>query len=335
MPWCKYTREVLSEAVASSTTMSGVLRHLGLRQNGGAHAHLRRRIAEFDIDTSHFLGQAHLRGVASRRRLTPDEVLVLRPADRKRAAPQALRRALVAIGRPYHCEACGLGGSWNGKPLNLQIDHIDGQFWDCRPENLRFLCPNCHTQTTTYAGRNRPKYKIAVVRVDEGGRTIDDSSPVTPMTEDELVTVLARVNQGELSAAEAARLAGCHRDRIYKLRRRLALNGSIKRRLQARTPIAVREAVLAFALTTPQAGARKIAAALQHREHDPIAVTHGTVANILTAAGLSTSAARRAAATRGRVQEGNGLDFEAADTGRSNRAEVAELVDASALGADT
>jgi hypothetical protein len=62
MPYVKYTREMLSEAVAASTSMAGVLRHLGLPQNGGAHAHLRRRINRLGIGTSHFLGQAHLRG---------------------------------------------------------------------------------------------------------------------------------------------------------------------------------------------------------------------------------------------------------------------------------
>ncbi|WP_433793631.1 hypothetical protein [Actinoplanes sp. CA-252034] len=56
MAHAKYTRDMLTEAVAASTTMTSVLRHLGLRLNGGSHAHLRRRITQLGIDTSHFLG---------------------------------------------------------------------------------------------------------------------------------------------------------------------------------------------------------------------------------------------------------------------------------------
>jgi hypothetical protein len=115
MPYAKYTREVLAEAVTASTSMAGVLRLLGIRLNGGAHAHLRRRIDRLGIDTSHFLGQAHRRGIPSPRRQSAAEVLVMRSADAKREAPPRLRRALIEIGRPYECAECrvathGTGG---------------------------------------------------------------------------------------------------------------------------------------------------------------------------------------------------------------------------------
>lgn len=53
------------------------------------------------------------------------------------------------------CLFCGLEEEWNGQPITLQIDHINGNNKDNRIENLRILCPNCHTQTDTFAGRNR------------------------------------------------------------------------------------------------------------------------------------------------------------------------------------
>jgi Zn finger protein HypA/HybF involved in hydrogenase expression/predicted nucleic acid-binding Zn ribbon protein len=59
----------------------------------------------------------------------------------------------------YSCEACGNNGEWNGKPLVLQLDHVNGNNTDNRLENLRFLCPNCHTQTDTFVGKNRRKKK--------------------------------------------------------------------------------------------------------------------------------------------------------------------------------
>jgi hypothetical protein len=52
------------------------------------------------------------------------------------------------------CELCGLTNTWNGKPIMLQMDHINGISDDHRLENLQILCPNCHSQTDTYCGRN-------------------------------------------------------------------------------------------------------------------------------------------------------------------------------------
>jgi 5-methylcytosine-specific restriction endonuclease McrA len=55
---------------------------------------------------------------------------------------------------PYECQECGNTGEHLGKPLSLHLDHINGKNKDHRLENLRFLCPNCHSQTDTYCGRN-------------------------------------------------------------------------------------------------------------------------------------------------------------------------------------
>ena len=55
----------------------------------------------------------------------------------------------------YECSLCGLKNEWNGMKISLHLDHINGKNGDNRIENLRFLCPNCHSQTKTYAGRNK------------------------------------------------------------------------------------------------------------------------------------------------------------------------------------
>lgn len=59
----------------------------------------------------------------------------------------------------YRCQLCGLGPEWNGKDLVLQIDHKNGDKYDHRFENLRYLCPNCHSQTETYGSKNRKRRK--------------------------------------------------------------------------------------------------------------------------------------------------------------------------------
>ncbi len=65
------------------------------------------------------------------------------------------RRVLKEKLLEYKCQCCGLGDEWNGKPIVLQLDHINGVNNDHRIENLRFVCPNCHTQQDTYSAKNR------------------------------------------------------------------------------------------------------------------------------------------------------------------------------------
>lgn len=60
----------------------------------------------------------------------------------------------------YVCQLCGLCGEWNGKKLSLQLDHTNGVNNDNRLHNLRFLCPNCHSQQDTYAGKNIGKKNL-------------------------------------------------------------------------------------------------------------------------------------------------------------------------------
>jgi predicted RNA-binding Zn-ribbon protein involved in translation (DUF1610 family) len=178
----KYNREVLVEAVAASVSIAGVLRHLGVPLSGGMHAHISRRIKFFELDTTHFTGSGHNRGLISPDRLTPDQILVLRPAGSGRTQPYLLRRALVETGVPYQCSECGVSGDWNGLPLILHVDHVNGNYLDSRPENVRFLCPNCHSQTASWAGRNKRKNRYRLppqtqrpIRIEEVLCLFDDT----------------------------------------------------------------------------------------------------------------------------------------------------------------
>ena len=100
------------EAVAASTSVAGVLRHLGLKQAGGTHAHLSRTIKAFGIDTSHF--RRGLPIAKHHARMTPEQILIMLPDLARRAMPHMLTRALVELGVPYECIVCGCDGSWQG-----------------------------------------------------------------------------------------------------------------------------------------------------------------------------------------------------------------------------
>lgn len=70
---------------------------------------------------------------------------------------RTLKQALIDLSGEK-CSWCAQGPVWNGLPLTLQVDHINGDNTDDRLENLRILCPNCHTQTDTWGGRNSGRY---------------------------------------------------------------------------------------------------------------------------------------------------------------------------------
>lgn len=154
----KYSSEDLLEAVNASNSFAGVLRYLGIKQAGGSQAHLIRRIKKEKMDTSHFLGQGHLKGRQALNRKSVQEILVVGSEFHRKTNIKQLRRAMVESGIELKCN-CGLTDEWQGQKLQLEVDHINGMWWDNRIENLRFICPNCHSQCET---TNKPnKYKSA------------------------------------------------------------------------------------------------------------------------------------------------------------------------------
>lgn len=145
----KYQEHIIRDLVAKSASFRQVLIALGKAPVGGNSCHLRAMCEKWNIDTSHMTGQAHNRGKRSNKKKDPVSRLVLRTKLQGRQEARYLREGLVSLGREEKCEDCGITNQWNGKHIRLEIDHKDGQFWNDMPDNLRFLCPNCHSQYPT------------------------------------------------------------------------------------------------------------------------------------------------------------------------------------------
>ncbi|MFD4139533.1 MULTISPECIES: HNH endonuclease signature motif containing protein [unclassified Streptomyces] len=156
----RWTRDVLEPVVAASTSMCEVLRRLGLEVVGGHHTHISRRVRALGIDTSHFTRPN--RTGESRSRRTPQTLLVEQTSGKARRIPsERLRQAMTALGVTERCALCRTEPFWRGCPLPLEVDHVDGDWRNNRLENLRFLCPNCHSVTDTYRGRGKARRQEA------------------------------------------------------------------------------------------------------------------------------------------------------------------------------
>lgn len=152
----KYTRELLAPLVVKSRNFSDMLRQLGASPSGTMLALLKARLDEYSLDHSHFCGLAsNAVGHAK-----PEEVFGR--VRSCRASRGSLLKALLSEGVEYCCALCGLGPDWRGEILTLQIDHVDGNRFNNAKENLRILCPNCHTQTKTYGTKSRKKPLVTV-----------------------------------------------------------------------------------------------------------------------------------------------------------------------------
>jgi hypothetical protein len=146
----KYTQEKLEKVVSEALSIAEVCRGLGLKSCGGNYKTLKDKFKLWDIDTKHFTGQGHNQGDKFKpfgKKYELEEVLI---ENSPYKSSYHLKARLYKEGlKEIKCEECGLE-YWNNKVITLELDHVNGITNDNRIENLRILCPNCHSQTETF-----------------------------------------------------------------------------------------------------------------------------------------------------------------------------------------
>ncbi len=151
-----WTKEQLSLAVEKSKSVRGVIKALGLVPAGGNYEQIKRYIAEYDLNTKHFTGMTWnkgMRGIGIPRIQLSD---ILKKDSNYQSFKLKKRLYSAGIKKPS-CEECGWSKVTKDGRIPLELDHINGNHHDNRLENLRILCPNCHSLKPTHRGLN--KYK--------------------------------------------------------------------------------------------------------------------------------------------------------------------------------
>lgn len=141
-----FTKEQLEAEIPLSQSIKELLERLGYP----TYTYYYRKIRE-DCDAFGLKLPSYNYAPVNRKRVELDQVFCLNSRYRNR---DRIKRLMVEhFDVELRCSECGLADEWNDKPITLQLDHINGKNSDNRLENLRLLCPNCHSQTPTYSGR--------------------------------------------------------------------------------------------------------------------------------------------------------------------------------------
>ena len=156
-----WTDEQLIAAFQEFKSYRAVLIKLGLIPAGGNYDQIKRRIRELSIPIEHFTGKGwNVGGMFIPRPAVPVELLLVEDSD---VQSYKLKTKLFAKGlKKPKCELCGWAAITSDGRIPLELDHINGVRRDNRIENLRILCPNCHSLQPTHRGRNK---KVALARV--------------------------------------------------------------------------------------------------------------------------------------------------------------------------
>lgn len=147
----KLTDEEFINLVKSSLNIAEVLFKLGYTVTGNSwgYSQVKQRMTDLNLSGKDFRGKSAIVEESLK-----NKAVNLFKENSKHSRHILRKRIIQENLLEYKCAICGIK-EWNGKTLSLELDHINGINNDNRIENLRFLCPNCHSQTSTYGSRNK------------------------------------------------------------------------------------------------------------------------------------------------------------------------------------
>lgn len=145
--------EDFTSLIRNSSNKAEVLFKLGYSVEGNSWGYtlLHKRMEDLNLTGNDFKGKSGLKSGGIKKIKDYENVLCENSTHNRSVVRRYIFNNNII---PYVCSKCGNTGEWQGKPLSLQLDHINGNCTDHRVENLRWLCPNCHSQTSTHGSKN-------------------------------------------------------------------------------------------------------------------------------------------------------------------------------------
>lgn len=164
--WAKSKNEI-QKILNESSSFVEVLEKLGLCGHSGNHRTLKERIKidNLNIEILRMRRTEKIRQVSINKKIPISQIMIENSTYGTNHLKTRLIKENILI---YKCEKCGNEGDWMGEKLVLQLEHKNGKPKDHRLANLCFLCPNCHSQTETYSGKNRSMKKNLTCSQCEG-----------------------------------------------------------------------------------------------------------------------------------------------------------------------
>ena len=153
----KINHSSLQNMLDTSSGIVDVLKKLNLNPHSGNHRTLHQRLKQenFCLDKLQINRREKLRSTKKTTIKLSDIFIENSSFGRSQVRQKIIANNLI----PYECSKCKNNGSWLNEKLSLQLEHINGISDDNRLSNLTFLCPNCHSQTKTFAGKKNKKPK--------------------------------------------------------------------------------------------------------------------------------------------------------------------------------
>ena len=145
--------DMVTKLLPEATCYADILRGMGRSLSNTHYDRVKRIIRELNLDTSHFAKPGYN---SFNKPIKSENALVLNSTTKNGTVKKILVQEF-GMGKSCDMPLCSITDNWLGQKIVLQLDHINGNNTDNQIENLRFLCPNCHSQTDTYCNKSRKK----------------------------------------------------------------------------------------------------------------------------------------------------------------------------------